>query len=133
MKVAIVGSRSYQKGSKIQDFIYKLKQKFGDDLTIISGGAKDGADSYAKKYALVHEIRYKEYNPAHTQRNLYSAMPSNYYGKPFHVSNYHHRNMLIARSCDILVAFCSETELTEGTSSVVKQATRKNKKVLIIK
>ena len=36
---------------------------------------------YAKKYALDFELKYREFNPAHTVQNLYSAMHENYYGK----------------------------------------------------
>ena len=80
MKVAIIGSREYQNVRKVKELLTNLKKKFGDDLIIISGGAKNGADKYARKYALEFGIQYKEFNPAHTQRNLYSAMPNNYYG-----------------------------------------------------
>ena len=43
MKVAIVGSRRYENKKKIKDFIFKLKQEYGENTKIISGGAKDGA------------------------------------------------------------------------------------------
>ena len=52
MKVAIVGSREYTNKRRIQEFIHKLKERWGNDLEIVSGGQKDGADGYAKKYSL---------------------------------------------------------------------------------
>ena len=64
MEVAVIGSRQYENVRKIKDTLTNLRQKFGDDLVIISGGAKDGADKYARKYALEFGIRYKEFNPA---------------------------------------------------------------------
>ena len=81
MKVAIVGSRQYENTRKIKDTLSDLKRKFGDELIIVSGGAQNGADRYAKKYALEFGIRYREFNPAHTPRNLYSAMSDDYYSK----------------------------------------------------
>ena len=57
MKVAIVGSRRYENTRKIQDLIYSLKEKFGDKLTIVSGGCKSGADKYAKKFALEADVK----------------------------------------------------------------------------
>ena len=48
MKVAIVGSRTISNKRKIQEFVFKLKQKWGDKLEVVSGGQKDGADGYAK-------------------------------------------------------------------------------------
>ena len=83
MKVAIIGSRMYENTRKIKDTLFQLKQKFGDDLIIVSGGAKDGADKFARKYTLEFGIKYKEFNPAHTTKNLYSAMSDNYYNIHF--------------------------------------------------
>ena len=132
MKVAIIGSREYENIRKIKDTLFQLKQKFGGDLIIISGGAKNGADLYARKYALEFGIRYREFNPAHTIKNLYSAMSSPYYEKPYHVSQFHHRNMLIARDCDVMMAFIPEGASSTGSMSAIKQAKKLNKPVTII-
>jgi predicted Rossmann-fold nucleotide-binding protein len=132
MKVAIIGSREYENVRKIKDMLSELRRKFGDELVIISGGAKDGADKYARKFALEFGIRYKEFNPAHTPRNLYSAMSDEYYGKPYHVSQFHHRNQLIAKDCDIMVAFVPKDIKSTGTASAIKSAEKLNKKVVII-
>ena len=79
MKVAMIGSREYENTRKIKDALFKLKQKFGDALIVISGGAQYGADKFVRKFALEFGIKYKEFNPAHTTKNLYSAMSDNYY------------------------------------------------------
>ena len=52
MKIGIVGSRKYENKRNIKDFIFRIKEKYGEEVTIVSGGCKDGADKYAKKYAL---------------------------------------------------------------------------------
>ena len=44
MKIAIIGSRGYTNKRKIKEFSFQLKNKFEEDLIIVSGGAKDGAD-----------------------------------------------------------------------------------------
>ena len=132
MKVAIVGSRDYQNIRKIKDTLFQLKQKFGDKLIIISGGAKHGADKFARKYALEFGMRYREFNPAHTTKNLYSAMSDDYYEKPYHVSQFHHRNMLIARDCDVMMAFIGKYDSSNGSMSAIKQAKKLNKPVTII-
>jgi predicted Rossmann-fold nucleotide-binding protein len=132
MKVAIIGSRKYENIRKIKDLLSDLKRKFGDELVIISGGCKDGADKYARKYALEFGIQYKEFNPAHTPRNLYSAMSEDYYGKPYHVSQFHHRNLLIARTCDVMIAMIPNGDAADGTESAIKSAKRFKKKVVII-
>jgi len=131
MKIAMIGSRHYEKPRKIRDTITNSKRKFGDELIIISGGAKDGADRYIKKYAIEFGVTYKDLNTAHTPRNLYSAMSEDYYNKPYHVSQFHHRNMLLAKDCDVMIAF-AEGDVTNGTKSAIQAAKRLGKKVVII-
>ena len=132
MKVAIIGSRHYENTRKIKDALYQLKQKFGNNLIVISGGAQYGADKFARKYALEFGIKYQEYNPAHTTKNLYSAMSDNYYDKPYHVSQFHHRNMLIARDCNVMIVFIPEGDEKSGCMTAVKQAKKLNKPVTIV-
>ena len=91
-KVAIVGSRKYTNKQRIKEFIFKLKKRHGDEVTIVSGGCKDGADKYAKKYALELDVQYEEYPPFHETHNLYCVLPKNLYGRDYNVSNYFVRN-----------------------------------------
>lgn len=128
----MIGSREYENTRKIKDTLTQLRQRFGDDLIVISGGAQHGADKYVKKYAVEFGIAYKEYNPAHTPRNLHSAMSKDYYGKPYHVSQFHHRNMLIARECDVMMVFVPKGSNANGSESAMKSAKRLNKPVVII-
>ena len=132
MRVAIIGSREYENTRKIKDALFQLKQKFGTDLIVISGGAQYGADKFARKYALEFGIKYQEFNPAHTTKNLYSAMSDNYYDKPYHVSQFHHRNMLIAKACDVMMAFIPNGLTANGSESAIKSAKKLNKPVTII-
>ena len=88
MKVAIIGSRRYENKKKIKDFIFKLKNEYGTDTIIVSGGCKQGADRYAKKYALELGLQYEEYPPFHEVHNLYCTMPSSRYGKPYSMKNW---------------------------------------------
>lgn len=131
IKIAIVGSRTYENKQKIREMIYRLKQKFGANLEIVSGGAQHGADKYAKKFSLEMGVSYKEFNPAHTVKNLYSAMPDGYYSKPYHVSQLFHRNELIAKYCDKMIAFRSEGK-SSGTDHAINMAVKHNKPVVII-
>jgi len=131
MKVAMIGPRQYERPAKIRDMILQLRRRFNDELVIISGGAKDGADRYVRKYAIEYGVTYKEFNPAHTPCNLYSAMSEDYYSRPYHVSQFHHRNMLIAKDCDVMVAFVNDT-LSNGTKSAVQAAEKLGKKVVIV-
>ena len=130
-KVAIVGSRSYENKNKIRDMIFTLKNKL-PNLEIVSGGAANGADRYAKKFALELGVGYAEFNPAHTNRNLHSAMSDSYYSKPYHVSQFHHRNLLIARDCDVMIALIPKGVDAKGSESAINAAKRLNKKVVVL-
>tara|TARA_Y100000034_G_C6703109_1_gene310195 strand:+ start:37 stop:438 length:402 start_codon:yes stop_codon:yes gene_type:complete len=132
MKCGIVGSRKYENRKKIKDFIFELKKKFKGDLTIVSGGCKNGADHYAKKYALEFDLQYEEYPPFHELYNLYCVLPEHLYEKPYRVSNYFVRNKQIAKNSDMIVAFIPEGTDSPGALSTIKYAKKFNKKALII-
>lgn len=132
MKVAIIGSRLYSNTRRVREIITSLKQKFGEDLIVISGGCKDGADKYVRKYAIEFGVKYQEYNPAHTPRNLYSAMHDEYYSKPYHVSQFHHRNMLLAKACDKMIALIPNGAEADGTMSAIVSAKKLGKSVVVM-
>ena len=132
IKVGIVGSRRWIDKTKIKDFIYKLKEKYTEDVTIVSGGCKDGADKMAKKYALEFGLKYEEYPPFHAAHNMYCVLPKHIYNKKYHVSNYFARNKLIAKNSDIIVAFIPNGIVSNGTMSTVNYAKKFNKKIIII-
>ena len=132
MKIAIIGSRRYENKKKIKDFVFKLKQQYGDKTIIVSGGAKQGADRYAKKYALELGLQYEEYPPFHEVHNLYCTMPESRYGKPYSIKTFHARNKIIAGTSDIIVAFIPEGVEAKGTMNVLEYAKKFDKKRIII-
>ena len=132
MKVAIVGSRQYTNKKRIQEFIFKLKQKYGDELEIVSGGQKDGADGYAKKYALEFDTKYSEFPPAHYQYNQHCVLESYKYGKSYAVWHYHSRNKDLIEYSDVVVAFIPKGITSKGTNSALKEAVKNEKKYVII-
>ena len=132
MKVAVEGSRRYENKRKIKEFIFKLKEEYGTDTIIVSGGCKDGADKYAKKYALELGLQYEEYPPFHEVHNLYCTMPSSRYSKPYSIKNFFARNKIIANTSDFVVAFIAEGVQSDGTFSTLNYAKKFNKKRIII-
>ena len=132
LKVGIIGSRFYRNHRKIKDTIFKLIERYGEDLTVVSGGCNAGADKFAKKFALELGCRYLEYNPSHTVKNLYSALHENFYGKKYKPSNYYHRNKLLAKGVDCIIAFIPENTKANGTKNTIQHAKKFNKKVVII-
>ena len=132
LKIAIVGSRKYTNKKKIKDFIFNLREKYGTGITIVSGGCKDGADKYAKKYALELGLQYEEYPPFHEGHNLFCTLPASRYGKPYQVKNYFARNKIIAGTADMVVGFILEGIESNGTMSTIRYAEKLNKKTIII-
>ena len=132
MKIGIVGSRRYENKKKIKDFIFKLKTEHGEDVTVISGGCKDGADRYAKKYTLELGLQYEEYPPAHFSHNLYCPLGEHNYNKVYNVKNFFARNKQIAIHSDIIVGFIPVGVESKGTISTIKYAEKFDKKTIII-
>ena len=117
---------------RIQEFVYKLKQRWGEKLEIVSGGQKDGADGYAKKYALELGLQYEEYPPAHQPHNLYCPLHERNYGKPYSVKNFFARNKQIAIHSEYVVAFIPRGVKSNGSMSTIDYAKKFGKKTLII-
>ena len=132
VKIAIIGSRSYTNKRKIRQFVWELKEKFGDRLIIISGGAKDGADKYAKRFALEFDVRYSEFPAYHESHNIHCVLESFRYGKPYNVGNYHRRNKDLVEYSDKVVAFCTNGVVTNGTLSALNYSHKIEKKYIII-
>tara|TARA_B100000902_G_C27148951_1_gene832683 strand:- start:10 stop:411 length:402 start_codon:yes stop_codon:yes gene_type:complete len=132
MKVAIIGSRRYENKKKIKDFIFKLKQQYGEKTIIVSGGCKQGADKYAKKYALELGLMYEEYPPFHEVHNLYCSLPQSRYDQPFSMRNFFARNKIIAGTSDFIVGFIPEGVEAKGTMNVFEYAKKLDKKRIII-
>ena len=132
MKVAIIGSRRYENKRKIKEFIFKLREAWGTGTTIVSGGCKQGADKYTKKYTLELGLQYEEYPPFHEVHSLFCPLPESRYGKPYSVKNFHVRNKIIAGTSDIIVAFIPEEVEAKGTTNVLEYAKKFDKKRIII-
>jgi len=135
MKIGIVGSRKYQNASNIRKFVYELKNKFGDDLTIVSGEQSAGADGYAKKYALEFGIKYVSFPPAHYPYNQHCIKESYNYGKDYRPYYFFQRNTEIAEYSDKIIAFIpknTKIEDSRGTNDTVNKALKLGKTVVIM-
>ena len=132
IKVGIVGSRKYTDKRKIKDLIFDIKTKYGDEVEIVSGGQRDGADGFAKKYALEFDMSYVEFPPSHYNHNMHCILPRGEYNKPYYVSNYFKRNKQIAEYSNIIVAFIPEGLESRGTMDTIRHAEKLKKLVKII-
>lgn len=133
MKLGIVGSRSYTNSSRIKAIIEKYIEKYGaENLSIVSGGCPDGADSLVKNLALDMGLDYKEFPPIHSKHNSYCILPPENYNKPYHVGNFFTRNGQIAEFVEHLLAFVVHGIKANGTMDTVKKATKLGKQVLVL-
>ena len=132
VKIAIIGSRGYTNKRKIKEFIFKLKEQVGEKLEIVSGGAKEGADKYAKRFALDFDVNYSEFPAYHEPHNIHCVLESFRYGKQYNVGHYHRRNKDLIEYSDKVVAFCTNGVVTNGTLSALTHAEKINKKSIII-
>lgn len=105
MNIALIGSPNYENVRDIREFIFKIKNKFGDSCNIITRGNKSGCEKYVKKYAIDFGLRYTEFNSANTAKNLYSGMNDSYYNKPFHPTQKLHQYDCIVRNSDKIFYF----------------------------
>ena len=116
----------------LKDLIFDIKQKYGDEIEIVSGGQKEGADGYAKKYAIEFDTKYSEFPPVHYAYNQHCVLESYKYGRPYAVWHYHDRNKQIIEYSDVIAAFIPKNTTSKGTESTLKEAVKKEKKYVII-
>ena len=132
IKIGVVGSRGYTNKQKVKELIFEIKTKYGNEVEIVSGGQKLGADGYAKKFALEFDLDYVEFPPAHYSHNIHCKLSAKHYNKPYYVSNFFKRNKQIAEYSNIIVAFVQEGVESRGTMDTVGHAEKLKKMVKII-
>ena len=113
-KIGIVGSKDYFSQRKVAEFIRKIHSQFGPTAIIMSGGNDQGAERWAKKYALEFNMQYQEYNPSFTGQRMYSAMPESYFGKGFHPSHFYDRYRILLNNVDKLIIFVHQSGKLES-------------------
>ena len=132
IKIAIIGSRVYSNNIRVKNFIYELKVKYKDEVTIVSGGQPQGADGFAKKYALEFDMKYVEFPPRHYTYNQHCILDQSHYGKKYFPKNFYDRNKQIVEYSDYVVAFMPKDDYTKGTLHTIEEAKKLNKKVIIL-
>ena len=97
IRIGIVGDIRYENGRKIQETLFKLKNKY-PELEIYTGGRKDGTEKYVKKYALEFGMDYHEYS---LEQNLFSI--TGVYGRKF--TSVFYKNKIMAANIDVAIIF----------------------------
>lgn len=131
INVGITGSSEWTELSKIKDFIFHLKTKYKDDVTIITCGERSGVDFEVKKICNNFEMNYKETRNKHYEWNSYCMEGPYYYGKPKYKNNVFIRNDKFVSYCDIIVLFIDRNVGSPVViNSIINTANKKNKNIL---
>ena len=109
MKVAVIGSRGFNKYELLKETLSKL-----EITLVVSGGAK-GADSLGEQYANENQIPTKIFLPDWKKHGRAAGML---------------RNTDIINEAEMVVAFWDGE--SKGTKDSITKAQKQNKKVLII-
>ena len=131
-RIAITGSRKWEDRLKLKDTIFKLKNKYKSDLTIISGGTAEGVDSLVKKFSLEFDLDYAEARPNHFDWSPYCIEPAYMYNKNFKANNYYIRNTKLVNEADAVILFVTNNEVSPVMKNIVQQCDKKCKKLIII-
>ncbi len=130
--IGLTGSKTYENKIKIKTFIFKLKEKTDSTIEIVGLGDRNGADKHIKKYALEFGYTYREMNPAHTPRNLYSLMTEAYYDKPYQAKNFFQQTKIYSQYIDKCVVFDDTNTQDKKVQSIIKEMTKAKKKTVIM-
>ena len=120
IKVALIGSRQYTNKRKIKECIFDLKERFGDQLEIVSGEQPLGADGIAKKITLEFNIKYSSFPPSHFHYNQHCILPAYHYGKAYKPGNFFARNKQVAEYSDVGIAFIPKGVKSNGKRHTLK-------------
>lgn len=131
MKIGIVSGKDVRNIQGAVQLMKRIKSEFGKYVTICSGGNDSEFDKTIKKFALMYEMQYTEFNPSYTGYRLHSYGQESYYGKGFHPSHQMdaYRRLLIYVDKLFIFKASEDTDL----EYLIKNAIKRNKKHVVLK
>tara|TARA_R110000824_G_scaffold120937_2_gene276731 strand:- start:352 stop:753 length:402 start_codon:yes stop_codon:yes gene_type:complete len=132
MKIAVIGNKEWQNKRKVQDVLNNIRKQFGTNAIVIGAGGSEGANHMVRKFALEFNMKYEEYNPSYSGRNLYSVLPESYYGKKYHFSQLLHRMRILADNCDYMIIMNNENKLNPQLKTAYNKIIKRDKPVVIL-
>lgn len=132
LKIGITGSRRWDDKIKIKNTIFKLKNKYNDKCTIVSGGTGEGVDAFVKKFCLEFNLDYAEVRPNHFDWSPYCVEPPYMYSKDFRPNFYYSRNTKLVKEIEVLILCVTKDETSLVMKDLVQQCEKKCKKLLIM-
>lgn len=128
----IGGTNVVHKDAVVKEMMFKLKEKFGEHLTIASGGNLVGIEATVKATALNFQINYIEFNPSFSGHNQYSALKPTYFGRKYHHSHFYDRYKRLVFEVDALCIGIEEGVKDGAMMSVMKMAQKRGVKTILI-
>lgn len=126
MKLAIIGSRTFEDYELLEREVSKLKP-----TNIISGGAH-GADRLAERYAEQHGVRMRVYLAQWNDlSNPDAVIKTNRLGRKYDALAGIRRNTHIIQAADMVLAFWDGK--SPGTRDGIKKAEAMGKKVVVVR
>jgi transposase len=133
MKIAIVGNYNYTNTSLVKDMLFGLKEKYGEELKIISTGNTHGIEFLVKQSSISLNIKYIEFPLYSCEYNSYcQENGKEYYLYNKNYSNKHKYIQLndIVNFSDIIIIF--ENKKQKILDTYKKLAEKLNKKIIIM-
>lgn len=127
--LGVICSKNFVRETYIQKLLARTKAEYGPTARILGGGVSPG-NLLLKKYTLHYGLQYLEYNPSYTGKNIYSAMPDDYYGKSYHPTHLRHRYIRLIQNSDAVIFFVSDQKDVD-MEPLIKYAKKLNKKVVV--
>ena len=132
VKIGLTGSRRWESKLKIKNLIFKLKTKYNNNFTVVSGGTGEGVDALVKKFSLEFNLDYAEARPNHFDWSPYCIEPPYMYNKEFKPNFYYSRNTKLIKEVDILILCVTKSETSPVMKDLINQCEKKGKKLLLI-
>lgn len=105
-QIGFIGDESFVDIFKLNAFLAKILNKFSNTISFYHDGIETKCNNEIKKFALVNNLKFKEFNPAYTGYRMYSYMPEEYYNdKNYHFSQLMHRYDLMLKNINYLFIF----------------------------
>ncbi|MCK9575696.1 MAG: DUF2493 domain-containing protein [Candidatus Pacearchaeota archaeon] len=132
LKIAIVGSRSFNDYDKLKSVMNTLKEYYKDHkITVVSGGA-NGADKLGEKWANENSLETLIFIPSWDDLSHPNArILINKWGKQYDANAGMRRNKDIVDNAHIVIAFWDG--VSSGTNDSIKYAKKTKKPLKIFK
>lgn len=116
----------------LRELIWKLKEKFNNDLEIISRGSKFGVDKIVKEICNLNGILYSEFIPRFNTWNPNCVEEKYFFNKKYNPKYFYINNKNFLDYCDYIFLYINKIEDSEILKQTNKLNPEKNKKIATI-